>query len=120
MITKRRKERETNSSYESRTLLDLLIEAKDHEGDGRGFSDVEVGSIYILCTYLKVRDNIITFLLAGHETTASAMAWFMYHVSSNPTVENKVREELERVLQGNPIEVHHLKELPYFEAVRIN
>lgn len=67
-----------------------------------------------------MRDNIITFLLAGHETTASAMAWFMYHVSSNPSVEEKVREELGRVLQRNPMEVHHLKELPYFDAVRID
>lgn len=45
MITKRRKERESNSAPESRTLLDILIEAKDHEGDGRGFSDVEVQNI---------------------------------------------------------------------------
>lgn len=66
----------------------------------------------------KVRDNIITFLLGGHETTASSMAWYLYHLCKNPNVEEKVREELQRVLQGNPLQLHHLQELPYFDAVR--
>src|SRR3954454_947139 len=62
-----------------RDLLTLLLEAADPE-TGRGLSDLEV------------RANIVTFIGAGHETTANALSWSMYLVSKAPAV----RERLER------------------------
>jgi cytochrome P450 len=64
-------------------LLSMLIAAVD---DGTGLSDREV------------RDEAMTILLAGHETTANALTWTFYLLSQNPSVVATLRDELERVL----------------------
>ncbi|KAF5752789.1 cytochrome P450 family protein [Tripterygium wilfordii] len=45
-----------------------------------------------------LRDTIINFLLAGRDTTSAGLTWFMWLISRNPQVKNKIREELEVVL----------------------
>jgi len=46
----------------------------------------------------QLRDELVTFFLAGYETTASAMTWTMYLLDRHPDVEVKVRNELTRVV----------------------
>jgi cytochrome P450 len=49
----------------------------------------------------QLRDEVMTIFLAGHETTANALTWTLYLLSQNPTVEDKMYEELCSVLGNN-------------------
>ncbi len=93
------------SGVEHDDLLDMLIRARDEE-TGESMTDAQL------------RDEVITLVLAGHETTATALSWTFYLLSKAPAVNEKLREELERVLPGGrrPT-VEDLRELTYTEAV---
>ena len=62
-------------------LLDTLIYARDEE-TGQGLSPKQI------------RDEVITFLLAGHETTSNALTWTFYLLSEHPEIRRKVIEEV--------------------------
>ncbi|MBL0403130.1 cytochrome P450 [Microvirga aerilata] len=87
-----------------RDLLTLLLEAADPE-TGKGLSDIEV------------RTNIITFIGAGHETTANALSWSLYLISQDERIRAKVEREVDEVLGEGPLEPHHLERLVYTRAV---
>ncbi len=55
--------------------------------------------------------------VAGHETTATALTWLFYHLATNKHVQEKVVEEVQRVLNGQPIKPDSLKELPFMNNV---
>jgi cytochrome P450 len=61
--------------------------------------------------------NVFIFFLAGHETTASALSWLLYHLSTHPEIQQKVRDEVERVLNGRPLTSELMRELPYTSHV---
>jgi cytochrome P450 len=86
-------------------LLSMLLAAQDHEGGTGGLSD------------LQVRDEALTLLLAGHETTANALTWTWYLVSQHPDVERRLHEELDGVLEGRLPTVADLPRLPYVERL---
>ena len=69
-------------------LLSMLLVAQDAESDGERMSD------------LQVRDEAMTLFLAGHETTANALAWSWYLLAQNRDVERRLQEELDEVLRG--------------------
>lgn len=48
----------------------------------------------------RIRDHLITMLIAGHETTANALTWTYYLLAQHPEVEKKVFEEIDSVLRG--------------------
>lgn len=50
----------------------------------------------------EVRSNILTFLSAGHETTANALAWSAFLLSQSPSWHARVRQEADRELSGGP------------------
>jgi cytochrome P450 len=87
-----------------RDLLTLLLEAADPE-TGKGLSDIEV------------RTNIVTFIGAGHETTANALSWSLYLLSQDERARGLVEQEVDEVLGEEPIEPHHLERLVYTRAV---
>jgi cytochrome P450 len=87
-----------------RDLLTLLLEAADPE-TGKGLSDVEV------------RANIVTFIGAGHETTANALSWSLYLLSQDERARGMVEREVDEVLGGGAIEPRHLERLVYTRAV---
>jgi cytochrome P450 len=86
-------------------LLSMLILATDSEGDGTGMSDVQL------------RDEAMTIFLAGHETTANALAWTWYLLSRNPAAEAKLHAEIDAVLGDRPPAMEDVKRLPYAEHV---
>lgn len=89
---------------ESRHLLSLLLEARD--GDtGETLDDREI------------RDQVLTLLLAGHETTATALAWTSYLLSRNPAEQDRLGMEVTRVLNGRLVSHADLGDLPYTRAV---
>ena len=86
-------------------LLSMLIMATDVEGDGGGMSD------------LQLRDETMTLFLAGHETTANALAWTWYLLARNPEVECELHRELDTVLAGRTPTPADYARLPYTEMV---
>jgi cytochrome P450 len=97
---------ERRKSHEDRgDLLSMLLLAQDEEGDGGGMTDKQV------------RDETMTLFLAGHETTANALAWTWYLVAQNPDVERELHREIDSVLAGQlPAPADYTK-LPYTEMV---
>ncbi|MEM1349656.1 MAG: cytochrome P450, partial [Myxococcota bacterium] len=62
----------------------------------------------------ELRDELITLLVAGHETTATALAWGMYHVLCSPEIVRKLRSERSQAPSATPTE---RARLPYLDAV---
>ncbi len=95
IIAERRRE---NRDYGD--LLSMLIMARDEE-TGEGMTDEQL------------RDEVLTLILAGHETTATALSWTWYLLSQNPEVERKLHAELDQVLGGRAPEMADLANLNY-------
>jgi len=68
-------------------LVSMLMSAKDPD-TGEGMTDKQL------------RDEVMTMFIAGHETTANALAWTFYLLSTHPDVRRRVRAELDAVLEG--------------------
>jgi len=87
-----------------RDVLSMLIGSADEAG-ASGLSDREV------------RDEALTLLLAGHETTANALMWTWYLLSHAPDVRARLHEEVDRVLAGRSATVADVESLPYVLSV---
>lgn len=83
-------------------LLAMLLDVRDDEG--HGLSDIDV------------RNELITFVLAGHETTASALTWSWYLLASHPDAEARMHEEIDTVLGGRPPQMEDVPHLRYTAA----
>ncbi|WP_411036179.1 cytochrome P450 [Shinella sp. BYT-45] len=67
-------------------------------------------------TIEEVEDNILTFIGAGHETTARALAWTLYCVANSPHVREAMEAEIDRVLAGGADPVEWLDLMPWTRA----
>ncbi|ANH06137.1 cytochrome P450 [Shinella sp. HZN7] len=67
-------------------------------------------------TMEEVEDNILTFIGAGHETTARALAWTLYCVANSPHVRDAMEEEIDRVLESGADPVDWLDRMPWTRA----
>lgn len=85
-------------------LLSLILRARD-VGDGTGMTDEQV------------RDQVMTFFLAGHETIATTLSWTWYRLSQHPDIEERLHAELERVLGGRPPTFEDLPRLSYTRMI---
>jgi cytochrome P450 len=65
----------------------------------------------------QIHDHIVTFLAAGHETTANALVWTFYLLSQYPDVRKKLQEELGTVLGGRKPSLGDLPKLSYLDWV---
>jgi cytochrome P450 len=65
----------------------------------------------------RIRDELVTLLLAGHETTASTLSWTFYLMDQNPEVWDRVREEVVRVLGDRLPTFEDLHSLRYLSMV---
>ncbi len=64
----------------------------------------------------QIRDALITILIAGHDTTALALAWALTEVVPRAEVVDRLTDELRRVTGGAPPEAEHLPALEYLDA----
>jgi cytochrome P450 len=64
----------------------------------------------------RVRDEALTFMLAGHETTANAMSWFFYLMAQHPESRDKMLAEIDAVLDGRRPTADDLSRLPWTTA----
>jgi len=91
------------SGQMSGDLLSVFLQAHDDEGVGM--------------TDRQLHDEIMTLFLAGHETTANVLSWTWYLLGQNPQVEEKLTEELSRVLAGRVPTPADLPRLAYTDMV---
>jgi cytochrome P450 len=61
--------------------------------------------------------NAFIMFLAGHETTATALGWMFYYLTKLPEIQQKLKEEVDRVLKGQPITQENMKDLTYMGNV---
>lgn len=99
MITQRRLEGDKGD------LLSMLVAAEDAEDENRQMSDKQI------------RDEALTLFLAGNETTANALTWTFYLLSQNPAVAERLRQELDHVLQGRDPNYTDIESLTYTRMV---
>ncbi|KAH9922456.1 cytochrome P450 [Fomitopsis serialis] len=64
----------------------------------------------------NIKNNLLTFLIAGHETTSSTLSFLMYFILKKPEVMRKLREEIDEVLGDEPPQIGDLTKLPYLTA----
>ncbi len=94
-------ERRTENNQNRQDILSLMMAAR--YDDGQPMSDVEL------------RDELMTLLVAGHETTASALTWSFYWLDYLPEVREKLLSELNHL--GNNWQPTDAAKLPYLTAV---
>ncbi|GAB1361669.1 hypothetical protein MASR1M32_09050 [Rhodobacter sp.] len=80
-------------------LLDLMMAGQDPETGQK-------------MTTAELRDNLLTFIVAGHETTALTLAWALYLCAFDPGVQEEARIEAQSVLQGRAATVADIAALP--------
>jgi cytochrome P450 len=100
----RRRRASGEDAYPRGDLLSILLAARDEE-TGEAMSDEQL------------RDEVMTILLAGHETTANALSWTWYLIAGHPEAEAKLFEELREVLAGRAPTAEDLPRLGYADAV---
>jgi cytochrome P450 len=88
----------------SRDILSLLLAARGEAGEA--FTDREV------------RDQVMTLMFAGHDTSTSTLTFMMHELARHPDVIERLREEQDRVLGGAAPTVDQLeREMPYLDMV---
>jgi cytochrome P450 len=85
-------------------LLNLLLTVRDHE-TGRTMSDDEIVA------------NLLTFIIAGHETTAVALTWTLWLLAKDQTTQQRVFEEVKTVAGDQMIDATHVEGLSFCRQV---
>lgn len=84
-------------------ILSLLLQVRYEDG--------------AFLTDREVRDELVVMLMAGHETTGTALAWAFERILSLPDVERRIRQELDAVVGSDSLTAAHLPQLEYLDAV---
>ena len=105
-------------------MLDEVVYGMIADGRRRGTDRGDVLSMLLLATDgeagltdREVRDEVMTLLLAGHETTANTLSWTWYELGRNPGVLARLVQELREVVGDRPVTAEDLPALPYNLAV---
>jgi cytochrome P450/NADPH-cytochrome P450 reductase len=99
-----RRSGKSSSLCSGQDLLDLLLSAVDEQGES--FSDQQI------------KDEAMTFVLAGHETTSNLLTWALYALMLHDEVLKVCQEEVDRILPNGTIPTfEHLSDLQVIEAV---
>ena len=85
-------------------LMQRLMHARDPES-GQAMDDA------------RLIDNLLTFYLAGHETTARALSWTLYLLSRSPEWSDALEQEIARVAGGEPLAAAHIERLVLTQQV---
>ncbi|XP_050416662.2 uncharacterized protein LOC126830336 [Patella vulgata] len=109
IITNKKQEinkQEGNMEERCTNLLTMLLFARDVDTHD-GLSDKQI------------RDHVMTFMLAGHETTSSGMCWFLLTMAQNPEIQTRLRQEVTSLLpsKGQPITFEDVEKMTYLNCV---
>ena len=95
--------RERRPDEDRGDLLSMLLLARDEQGNGMSET--------------QVRDEVMTLLLAGHETTALVLSWAFLLLDRNPEARDRLEAELGTVLGDDPASPGDVAALPFAQAV---
>jgi len=88
------------SSLKDVSLLRFLVDMRGADVDDR-----------------QLRDDLMTMLIAGHETTAAVLTWSVFLLAQSPTKMRKAQAEVDSVLSNGTITVESLKKLEYIKLI---
>jgi cytochrome P450 len=103
---------------------DIIAERRGNEGDADADEGVPMDMLSILLRAQErgeqsagqLRDEVVTMLLAGHDTTALTLTYTWYLLSQHPSAREKVHDEIKAVVDGRPT-IDDVQELEYVEWV---
>ncbi|CAG2113515.1 unnamed protein product, partial [Medioppia subpectinata] len=91
---------------EHRAYIDAVQHIAQHLSDNNSLSLEDI------------REEVDTFMFAGHDTTAVCLSWTIYFVGLYPEIQGRIHEELDTILANDcDINTENIKELQYLEAV---
>ncbi|OEL23350.1 Carotene epsilon-monooxygenase, chloroplastic [Dichanthelium oligosanthes] len=97
-----------------------IVEAENEQIEGEEYVNEGDPSIlrFLLASRdevssVQLRDDLLSMLVAGHETTGSVLTWTIYLLSKDPTALRRAQDEVDRVLQGRLPRYEDVKELKY-------
>ena len=96
-------EQHKRDGHDTGDVVSMLVAARDEDG-----SQLSVQ---------QIRDQLLTLFVAGHETSANALAWACYLLAQHPHVTTKLLAEIERELGNEPPTSADFERLPYLEQV---
>jgi cytochrome P450 len=106
-----------------RVIEDIVADRRGSEGDPEtGAGPDDLLSVLLRAqargeqTDTELRDEVMTMLLAGHDTTALTLTYTWYLLSEHPEAERRVHAEIERVVDGRPT-MGDVREFDYVENV---
>ncbi|GJM03674.1 MAG: cytochrome P450 [Rhodomicrobium sp.] len=103
-IAARQNQPQKNDSTIADDLLDYMLKAEDQE-TGRRMNQKDL------------LHNLQFFIVAGHETTAIALAWALYLCANDQTIQTQAREEARSVLGGRDAGIEDIKQAPLIEQI---
>ncbi len=86
-------------------VINRLLRVQAEGGEGLEMTDEQI------------RDEVVTMLVAGHETTANALSFAWAEMACNPAIYQKAVEQVDSVLEGRTPTPADLKNLPYIGAI---
>lgn len=84
-------------------VLSMLLAARDEDGNALSEQDL--------------RDQLVTLLVAGHETTATGLSWAMRWLLTNPKAETALRDEITAAMKEGPLTPERIMKLEFLDAV---
>ncbi|KAI0599856.1 bifunctional P-450:NADPH-P450 reductase [Biscogniauxia sp. FL1348] len=97
-------ERKSQENSQRNDLLTAMLKGRDSLTDQKMSDD-------------SIIDNLITFLVAGHETTSGMLSYAMHQLLKHPEAYRKVQQEVDEIIGRGPVTVQHISKLPYIAAV---
>jgi cytochrome P450/NADPH-cytochrome P450 reductase len=101
-VIRKRRRKETETSSGKKDVMDMMLEDKDPKSS-------------IAMTDEQIVDNVLTFLFAGQDSTAAAMATLLCYLNANPRCKEKLFREIADVVGNGQLEWDHLSQLQYLD-----
>jgi cytochrome P450 len=115
------------TTYVKQTCRELIVAKRAHLSSSEKKSSTTTSDLDILAVALQSNafddenlvNQLMTFLVAGHETTATAMIWAIYALCKHPDVQNKLRDEIRKSIPklAGEITAQDIDDCHYLQAV---
>jgi cytochrome P450 len=123
--TKRNRRRHAARTILYETIHRLIAERQRISANEQATTTCDLMSMLLATTYEdgqvledgQIRDELISFFVAGHETTSMALIWTWYLLSQHPKVEAKLHAEIDAVLNGRLPTIQDYPQLQYTQMV---
>lgn len=117
-----------HNAYIRNFCADVLADRRAREGDNESGELADRKDVFTAMLHRRdpvtgeqladsvIVDNMITFLFAGHDTTAGLLSFLIFHLIRNRKPYEKLQDEIDRVLGGGAMTADYLDKLPYTKA----